>query len=253
VKINNTWLFVLFIQISFGQKTASKEILGQILVQSASVEGVNVLNSTTQAKTVSDVKGGFSIEVKEGDVLTFSAINMEFLQHQISSEDLNRASIQIKMKVKEVELKEVVVNENAHINAENLGIISKNQKKYTAAERKLATAGDFKPISLLGLLGGSMAFDPVLNKINGKTKRLKKNIEVEKKEAGIEQLNYLFEDDYFVEYLKIPSEHIDGFKFYLVENDEIMLLLKDKEKSKLELSMNELALKYNEIILSENK
>lgn len=84
------------------------------------------------------------------------------------------------MTTKELELQEVVVNENTAITAENLGIIPKGQKKYTQAERQLATAGDFKPIMLLGLLGGSMQLDPLINKINGRTKRLKANVEIEK-------------------------------------------------------------------------
>lgn len=244
---------MLFVQMSFGQETDSKEIFGQILGESASVEGVNIINIATQVTTVSDENGRFSIVSKENDVLIFTAVNKESLKHRITSADFNLASIQIKMKVREVELKEVIVNQNAHINAENLGIISKNQKKYTSAERKLATAGDFKAISLLGLLGGSMQLDPLLNKINGRTEKLKKNVQIEKKETSFEQLGYLFQDVYFVDHLKIPSEYIGGFKFYLVENKEIMLLLKDKEKVKLEFLIGELALKYNEIILSENK
>jgi hypothetical protein len=37
-------------------------------------------------------------------------------------------------------LKEVIINENPQISAASLGIVSKDQKKYTPAERKLYTA-----------------------------------------------------------------------------------------------------------------
>lgn len=253
MRINNTLLIVLFVQMSFGQEADSRKILGQILEQSNSDEEINIINIATQVTTVSDESGRFSIMANEGDVLIFSAINKESLKYRITNADFNKASIQIKMNSREVELKEVIVNQNAHINAENLGIISKNQKKYTAAERKLATAGDFKAISLLGLLGGSMQLDPLLNKINGRTEKLKKNVQIEKKEIAVEQLGYLFEEAYFRNDLKIPSEYIAGFKFYLVENEEVMLLFENKEKEKLKFLLNELALKYNEIILGENK
>lgn len=244
---------MLFVQISFGQETVSKEISGQILEPSISVEGVNIINIATQVISVSNADGKFSIKVKEGDVLVFSAINLESLKYRITNTDFSLASIQIKMKTKQTELSEVVVNKYAHINAVNLGIVSKNQKKYTAAERKLAVAGDFKPISLLGLLGGSMPLDPILNKINGRTKNLKKNIEVEKKEVSIVQLGYLFEQAYFVDRLGVSSEYVTGFKYYLVENEEVVSLLRSKEKSKLEFLINELAVKYKEIIASELK
>ncbi|PIF60358.1 carboxypeptidase-like protein [Flavobacterium sp. 2] len=253
MKTNSSLLLILFVQISFGQETVSKEISGQILEPSISVEGVNIINIATQVTSVSNADGKFSIKVKEGDVLVFSAINLESQKYRITNTDFSLASIQIKMKTKQTELSEVVVNKYAHINAVNLGIVSKNQKKYTAAERKLAVAGDFKPISLLGLLGGSMPLDPILNKINGRTKNLKKNIEVEKKEVSIVQLGYLFEQAYFVDRLGVSSEYVTGFKYYLVENEEVVSLLRSKEKSKLEFLINELAVKYKEIIASELK
>ncbi|MEZ0182711.1 carboxypeptidase-like regulatory domain-containing protein [Flavobacterium oncorhynchi] len=253
MKTNSSLLLVLFVQIGFGQGTVSKEISGQILEPSISIEGVNIINSATQATSVSNADGKFSIRVKEGDVLIFSAVNLESLKYRITNADFSLASIQIRMKTRQTELREVIVNEYAHINAVDLGIVSKNQKKYTATERKLAVAGDFKPISLLGLLGGSMPLDPILNKINGRTKNLKKNIEVEKKEASIVQLGYLFEQTYFVNRLGVSSEYVAGFKYYLVENEEVVSLLRNKEKSKLEFLINELAVKYKEIIASELK
>ena len=253
MKTNSSLLLVLFVQIGFGQETVSKEISGQILEPSISIEGVNIINSATQATSVSNADGKFSIRVKEGDVLIFSAVNLESLKYRITNADFSLASIQIRMKTRQTELREVVVNEYAHINAVDLGIVSKNQKKYTAAERKLAVAGDFKPISLLGLLGGSMPLDPILNKINGRTKNLKKNIEVEKKEVSIVQLGYIFEQSYFVGRLGVSSEYVAGFKYYLVENEEVVFLLRNKEKSKLEFLINELAVKYKEIISSELK
>lgn len=243
----------MFVQISFGQTFGSKEIQGQVFEETVLVEGVNIINNTNQYSTVSDANGKFSIVASEGDVLVFSSINLEAVKHRVVAEDLVSNLLQVKMTTKKNELKEVVVNENANITAENLGIIPKGQKKYTQAERKLATAGDFKPVSLLGLLGGSMPLDPVINKINGRTKKLKINLEVEKKESNIEQLGYFFEEEYYIDYLKIPLEYIRGFKFYLVENQQVEMLLKEKDKSKLTLLMSELALKYNEIISSENK
>jgi hypothetical protein len=51
------------------------------------------------------------------------------------------------------QLDEVVIRRYNNINAVSLGIIPANQKSYTPAERKLRTAGDFKPIMLLGLIG----------------------------------------------------------------------------------------------------
>ena len=108
---------MLFVQIGFGQETVSKEISGQILEPSISIEGVNIINSATQATSVSNADGKFSIRVKEGDVLIFSAVNLESLKYRITNADFSLASVQIKMKTKQTELSEVVVNKYAHINA----------------------------------------------------------------------------------------------------------------------------------------
>ena len=203
MKTNNTLYIILFffVQICLGQNKVSKEIFGQIFEQSTSVEGVNIINNNTQITTVSDVNGMFSIVVKAGDVLVFSSVNLEPLKRRITADDLNSSSLVIKMTAKQIELKEVVVNENANITAENLGIIPHGQKKYTPAERKVYTAT-------------STSVDKVINAISGRTKMLKKEVKVEKKEALFRKLEYLFEEAYYTDRLKIPLEHIKGFQIY---------------------------------------
>ena len=212
-------------------KINEKEILGKIIADSVAVEGINVLNSTNQKGTVSDRDGFFSLFAKEGDILVFSAVNLTTLYRRISKQDLVLDKIKIKMTPKSISLKEVVINENSKITAENIGIIPHGQKKYTQAERKLKTAGDFKPIHLLGLLGGSLAVDPIINKMNGKSTMLKKEIEVEKKESYLKQLDNLFDIDYFVNKLKIPSEYVKGFEYYVVENEKFTTILKSNNKT----------------------
>ncbi|MFE3870025.1 hypothetical protein ACFX5F_02175 [Flavobacterium sp. ZS1P70] len=255
MKINNTLLFAFFFltQIAFGQNNAEIEIQGKITADSVAVEGINVLNSTNQKTAVSSKDGSFSLFAKEGDVLVFSAVNLTTLYRRINKQDLVLGKIKIQMTPKSIPLEEVIINENSKITAENLGIIPYGQKKYTAAERRLETAGDFKPIMLLNLLGGSMPLDPLINKINGRTKMLKKEIEVEKKESYLKQLDNLFDIDYFVNKLKIPSEYVKGFQYYVVENEKFTIILKSNNKTMTSFLIGELAVKYNEIIASENK
>lgn len=245
--------FLFFVQNNFGQ-TGAKQLYGKITELDLPVEGVNILNNSTQINTISDAEGNFSIAVKEGEVLIFSSVNLNQLKRRITSDDiLSSAFLFIKMAAKEVALKEVVVNENANISAENLGIIPRGQKKYTQAERQLATAGDFKPVMLLGLLGGSMQLDPLINKINGRTKRLKANVEIEKKEKNLVKLGYLFDENYFVQKLDIPKDNVNEFKLYAIEDEGFCAVLNSKNKTSTEFLLGELAAKYKEIIISENK
>ena len=229
---------MLFVQIGFGQKTVSKEILGQILEKSTSVEAVNIINNTTQITAVSDANGMFSIVVKEGDVLVFSAVNLEGFKRRITTEDMNSSLLQIKMTAKEVELKEVIVNENANITAENLGIIPYGQKKYTPAERKVYTAT-------------STSVDKLLNKISGRTAMLKKEVNVEKKEALFRKMEYLFEENYYTDRLRIPETDIKGFQLYCVDDAEFAVSLNTKNKTMSMFLITDLARKY--LIILENE
>jgi hypothetical protein len=240
VKTSNIILifFLILVQNSFGQNTVSREILGQILAQSTSVEGVNVVNNTTQMATISDANGMFTIAVKEGDVLVFSAVNLEGLRYRITADDLGLNSLKIKMTAKEVELKEVIVNENANITAENLGIIPYGQKKYTPAERKVYTAT-------------STSVDKLLNMMSGRTTMLKKEVNVEKKEALFRKIEYLFEENYYTDRLKIPTDDIKGFQLYCVDDADFAVSLNTKNKTMSMFLITDLARRY--LIILENE
>ena len=173
MKLHFTYLFVFFFltQITFGQTKEAKQISGKILAESTSVEAVNVINNTTQRTTVSDANGLFSIVVNEGDVLIFSAVNLESLRKKITKQDLLLDVVKVQMTAKSIDLKEVIINEHPEITAENIGVIPYGQKKYTPAERKIYTAN-------------STVGDKLLNSISGRTAMLEKEAVVEKKELN---------------------------------------------------------------------
>lgn len=241
LKTNNILLIflVLLCQISFGQ-LKEIEIQGKISADSSSVEAVNIVNTRTSKTTVSDKNGTFSLFVKEGDLLVFSAVNLVTLRRRINAQDLVVDVIKVQMALKNIPLKEVIINENSHITAENLGIIPYGQKKYTAAERKMYTATS----------GGGI--DGLLNTISGRKKMLKKEIVVEGKETALNRLEYLFEDEYYVEELKIPQDYIRGFQYYCVEDNGFVAALAAKNKTLTKFLITTLALKYNKIIKDEN-
>ena len=231
-------LFLMIVQISFGQTSGAKEILGQVFEESSSVEGVNIINNNTQITAITDENGMFSIVVKEGDVLVFSSVNLEPLKRRITVEDLTSSSVQIKMTAKQIELKEVVVNDNGGITAENLGIVPHGQKTYTPAERKLYTAK-------------STSIDKIINGISGRTAMLKKEVKVEKKEMLFRKLEYLFDENYYTERLRISLEDIKGFQLYCVEDSEFAVSLNSKNKTMSMFLITELARKYLKILENE--
>lgn len=247
-------LLLLFLsQLGFGQSVDGKVIHGKIESASGNVEGVIVVNLVNEKSTVSDSKGEFYILAKAEDLLVFSSSNLEIHRKLIEEEDLKLEFLTIKMFDKINQLDEVIVNKHPEINAVSMGIVSKKVKNLTQMERQLYTAGDFKPIHLLGLLGGSLQIDPILNAINGRTKSIKKMIEIEKKSSLLNQIEFLFDEEYYTKKLNIPKEYIKGFQFYCVEDEKNRSVLKSKNKTNIEFLMAKLALEYNEIILCETQ
>jgi len=242
VKIKYTLQMFLFllVQVAFGQIGAVKEIQGKISADSASVDRINIVNLTTEKTTISDANGFFKIPVKAGDILVFTAVNLESVRRKISQQDVEQAVFTLQMVSKSIILKEVVINESA-ISAESLGIIPYGQKKYTAAERKLYTATS----------GGGI--DGLLNAISGRKAMLKKEIIVEKKEQLLARIDVLFEDNYYTETLKIPADYIKGFQYYCIDDSDFANALRAKNKTLTMYLIVKLAENYNEIIVSENK
>ncbi|MFV5698588.1 carboxypeptidase-like regulatory domain-containing protein [Flavobacterium sp. ZT3R17] len=241
MKINNTLLLFLFFitTITFGQVTFEKEIRGRISADAIAVEGINIVNSLTQKATTTDKNGSFLLFVKEGDILIFSAVNLVTLHKRISKQDLMQDILKIQMTPKSIELKEVIINENPQITAENLGIIPYGQKKYTPAERKLYTATS----------GGGI--DGLLNTISGRKAMLKKEILVEGKEQSLNRLVPIFDDKYYSETLKIPTDYIKGFQYYCVEDASFTAALKSKNKTLIMFLIVGLSENYTKIITNE--
>ena len=250
--MNKIVLLFLFCQVTFCQTAGEKLLHGKIVVESGTVGGVTIINLVNEKTVISDGNGDFFILAKAEDLLVFSAVNLDYYRRFIDEEDLKSEVLNIKMTAKITELEEVIVNKHPEINAVSLGIFPKGIIHRTQMERKLYTAGDFKPIHLLGLLGGSLQVDPILNAINGRTAMLKKSIEVEKKERLLVYIGALFDDEFYAKTLKIPANYIKGFQYYCVEKEEFATSLRSKNKAMIKLLIVPLAEKYNKIIADEN-
>ena len=249
---NLIWFCFTYCQISFGQAANEKMLCGKIILDSNNAIAVNVLNVTNEKTSVSNTDGYFFISAKINDVLVFTAENLESHRLEINSAIFTTGEIFVKMFPRTIQLKDVVVKKS-EFSVVSLGILAKEPVRYSPAERKLQTAGDFKPIMLLGLLGGSMPLDPLINKINGRTKRLKKLVALEKKEIYLNKISELYPNDFFTNNLGIPFEYVGGFKYYIVENDAFLKVLSSENADEITFFMITLAQEYKALIFIEDK
>ncbi len=246
--------FVLFHILLLAQESVPKEIKGRISAELKDLEGVYVVNLKTEKTVITDKEGNFSIPAVVGDELMFTAVQFKEERVVLTARHFDCDELTVKMAPNIHHLNEVIVRRYDNINAVSLGIISANQKSYTPAERKLKTATGLNPTaSATGMTGGSISADPLLNLISGRTAMLKKELEVEKKEGYMRQLEKLFDQSHFVEKFKIPLDYIKGFEFYAVENEKFTNVLKSNNKISIEFLLGQLASRYIEIIASEKQ
>lgn len=242
------FFFILFF-VAFGtqaQVSNSKLLKGKVVADSNDLEGIYIVNLKSDLTTLTEKSGYFSINASVGDTLMFSSVQLKGLKVIVKKEDYDASLFFVKMEVLMRQLDEVTINENKNINAVSLGIIPKGQKSYTPAERKLYTATG----------GGSnqygtdtkVSVDAILNAISGRTAMLKKEVVVEKKEFLLKKINNLFEEKYFIETLKVPSDYVEGFKYYLVEDAAFENAIKDKNKTMATFIMNKLAIDYLKLL-----
>ncbi len=239
------WVFLLPLAVLSQDREG---LQGKVMADENPISNIYVINATAGTETRTAIGGGFTIEAKAGDRLVFyspSIITREFV---IKQEAFKQQPFLVTVTLQAYELNEVVLNKYGAVDEESLGLVPKDQKQYTPAERRVKTAGEFKPIFMLGALGGALPLDPIINAISGRTKMLKKELETERKEQVLEMTNNLYDSEAQItaEY-KIPSEYVKGFLYYCVENAEFSQALKAKNDKQAKFLMHVLAEKYLEM------
>lgn len=246
------FIFVLIVTSSFSQEFTRVKVKGMVKANSYDLEGIYVINLKTEQSTITGKDGVFFIDAAAGETLLFSAIHLKEFRVELSQNDFQKELFEVKMELRINQLNEVLIKRYDYINAVSLGISPSGIKHLTQAERHLKTATGLNPTASAGsMAGGSVALDPLLNLISGRTAMLKKELEAEKKLSYIQLLDYMFDERYYHNNLKIPPEYIKGFKYYAVDNVGFTNVLKQKNKTTIDFLLGELANKYLEIIGSE--
>lgn len=229
--------FCCFYSILLTSQT--NQIEGFIVFDEEALQGVSIINQTKNTSTISNEIGFFEIKASLADTIYFSYLGMQEVTRYVTSKELEAELVKIKMYEKSFELKEVEVTKYSSVNAVALGIIPEEMKEFSQYERKLANAGDFKPIHLLDLITkGALPLDPIFNAINGRTKRMKHAINLEQK-----QEQYQFLETNYTEYaqveLNIKEEQVGLFFTYIVENEDLAYSIKNHEEDKFRFFLME--------------
>lgn len=231
-------MFFISLSLSAQNDTLLK---GKVVSESLNLEDIHVINRSQKKGTVTLQGGYFTLNAKVSDTIIFSAVHLKAVQHIVTKDDFGKNLFFVNMEMMISALDEVVMVQYKNINAVALGIIPAGQKTYTPAERKLYTATGGGNIYGLST---SVSLDGIINGISGRTKMLKKEVQVEKKEFFLESIRLDFNDNYFTEKLKIPQDYISGFLYYLVENRNFVYIYNKNNKTATEFALAGLSVEY---------
>lgn len=206
---------------------------GKITSDASDLEGIYVINKTTET-TVATTKGGyFTINARAKDTLIFSAIQFIAKQMVVEQENIDAELFFVPLETMVRSLDEVIIAKS-DITSESLGLVPKGQKKYTPGERKVFTATN--------------GVDGLFNAISGRTKMLKKAAEYEKKEIFMDKINYIYTEEDIITQFKIPQEYVRGFVYFIADDPDFAAAIKSKNDAMAKFLMSKLAVQYLEII-----
>jgi len=231
------FLFLLLFILQSLNAQERRPLNGKITSSADDLEGIYVINKTTDF-TVTTSKGGyFTISAQPKDTLIFSAIQFVAKQVVVEQEYIDSELYFVPLEPM-VRTLDAAIIERSDITSESLGLVPKGQKRYTPAERKVYTS--------------TQGIDALFNAISGRTKMLKKAAEYEKKEILMEKINYIYTEEEIITQFKIPQEYVRGFIYYVVEDKELAGYLKAKNDGMSKFVMARLAVEYLAVI-SEGK
>lgn len=233
-------LFLLITTAALAQQR--RPLQGRVIAGDYVVTDVFVMNKYSGVETKTALHGEFTLQARPGDRIAVYGKNIEVREFVISEASFAQKPYLLEVEPKGNELQEVVIND---INPESLGLVPKGQKQYTPAERRLKTASEFKPNFMFLLMGGiAFPLDPIINAISGRTKMLKSSLATEREEFNMAKLEGIYTPQQIIEKLHIPSELVNGFIFYAVEDPECIEALRVKNNDLVKLRLMVLAEKY---------
>lgn len=212
-------------------------IPGRVVSGDNGVSEVFVINKTTGVEVKTDYRGYFDLAAKAGDRLVVYSTRIIVREFNLNADSFKVTPYLISVNYKATELDEVVINKYNNVDAESLGIVPKGQKRMTVAERRVYTAGTFT-------LGTAIAIDPIINAISGRTKMLKKALETERREGGLENIKNIYSEEEIIANYNVPKELVNGFVYYLAEDKEFVGALRTKNKAYMDFLITELSKKY---------
>ena len=204
------------------------ELMGKVIYKNINVANEYVINSTTEKATITNEKGEFSIAVKVGDELVFTAVNYQYKLVKITQEILDTNRLVVTVNEKVTELDEVVITPD---DPERFLQVKNEEFKGYEYEIDRTTGVDNAAIS-----DSEQGMQDGVNFVNI-FRAIFKSKEITPEEGPkllvSQVLRQVYDDQFFVTDLNIPQDKIDAFLYYCDSKMPATTLLKKENEFQL--------------------
>lgn len=249
-------VFFSFLGVVLAQ---DKMISIQIIIDDEQEEhpgSVYITNSRTEKTVVTNTDGISSLEVKSGDEILFESNFYESRRLFITETLFNKEIVTVHLNTKAILLDEAKISDfrltgnlgadaknagfvdSAALIYANLGIKEKDVPKPNPSGRRV---GKFKIIDV-----ATLNITKMIGELNGFNDRQRKTHAYEDRLKILNKIKDVWQEDFYVNDLKIPKEKIDEFVFFTYESTDIYTKIKQNDLLTAEKLMNEQSLIYME-------
>jgi len=213
---------------------------------SSELEGIHILNISAEEYTITDHKGVFEISTQINDTILVSSVQYIPKKLVVTEEVFATKFIIIKLEDRVNELDEVIVgkvltgdllsdiknsNAKANINFYDVGIPGYTGKPKTQKERRLHEANAGKFVYYYGLIA-TINIHKVLNRISGRTKKLKLLVRLEEQDACMNKAIAELSEEIFG-HIELEADLKTEFFYYASEDPKFLEVCKEESDIKL--------------------
>ena len=221
---NALFLLLFFPIICLSQSNGQKLIQGTVYSDdSYSIEGVHVLNITSNFNTITDSEGNFKINANLNDEIIFSAIQFKRKKIIINDDLINSISIKVFLEEFVNELDEVIVNSSGlsgnlssdllnsgvidQLNFDDVGIPGFKGIRMESIPTNTQLISEI----LLAPLSGGINIDRMYKWFSGYYKNLKKVREYINDSDLIDQIIKFYGQSFFIQEFDLKIDNIHNF------------------------------------------
>lgn len=221
-------LAVFTVVMGFSQQDGRRPLLGSVIYMNQGVPNENVINSTSERATITNDKGQFTINVKVGDQIVFTAVNYNIKVVTITEDILANNRLVVEVNEKVTELDEVVITPE-----QQERFLELKNEEFKQYEYEIDRSTEVENIALSQSEQGMQDGLNFVNIFRAIFKSQKDTEYAGPKLKVSDVLRQVYDDSFFVVDLQIPQNRINEFLMYCDTRMPARSLLKKENEFQL--------------------